>query len=228
MCGRFVLFIPLQDVAKEFQVSQLSFGFEPDYNIAPSRNVPLVIRKTDNRLILSRWGFVPVWADDPAIGNRMINARAETVTAKPAFKKAITSQRCIVPANGFYEWRKTGGKKQPVYIRLKSERLMAMAGIYNTWVSPSGETVNTFAIITTQPNELIKEIHNRMPVLLRPDQYEEWLQTEKLSPEALDAIFKPFPPEALEGHDVSPMMNAPANNSPENLEPLEGHQGIIA
>jgi len=188
---------------------------------------PLFIGDTDNRLILSRWGFVPVWADDPAIGNRMINARAETVTAKPAFKKAIASQRCIVPANGFYEWRNTGGKKQPVYIRLKSGRIMAMAGIYNTWVSPSGETVNTFAIITTQPNELIKEIHNRMPVLLHPDQYEEWLQTEKLSPEALDAIFKPFPPEELEGYDVSSMVNSPANNSPENIEPLEGHQDIV-
>ncbi|WP_287372483.1 SOS response-associated peptidase [Prosthecochloris sp.] len=221
MCGRFVLFIPLAEIAREFDIEQLTFEFGPDYNIAPSREVPLVVRDTDKRLILSRWGFVPVWAADPSIGNKMINARAETVAEKPAFKKAITSQRCIVPASGFYEWRKTEGKKQPVYIKLKSGRVMAMAGIYNTWMSPSGETVNTFAIITTQPNELVKEIHNRMPVLLHPDQYEEWLQTGKLSPAALDNIFKPYPPEELEGYDVSPKVNSPANNSPDNIEPLE-------
>ncbi|WP_294347050.1 SOS response-associated peptidase [Prosthecochloris sp.] len=221
MCGRFVLFIPLAEIAKEFQAEQLSFGFEPDYNISPSRNVPLVIRDTDNRLILSRWGFVPVWADDLAIGNRMINARAETVADKPMFKKAVAEQRCIVPANGFYEWRKIGSRKQPVYISRKDGKIMALAGIHNTWVSPAGEKVNTFAIITTQPNELVKEIHNRMPVILSKEQYEEWLQTGKLSPEALERLFKPFPSAKLESHDVSSKVNSPANNAPDNIDPLD-------
>lgn len=221
MCGRFVLFIPLADIAREFEIEQLSFEFGPDYNIGPSREVPLVVRDTDKRLILSRWGFVPVWSDDLAIGSRMINARAETAAEKPAFRKALASQRCIVPASGFYEWRKIGSRKQPVYITRKDGKMMALAGIHNTWVSPTGEKVSTFAILTTQPNELVKEIHNRMPVILKKEHYEQWLQTGQLPPEALSDIFKPFPPDKLEGFDVSPRVNSPANNSPDNIEPLE-------
>jgi len=166
VCGRFTLTTNLGAIAKRFGVSRLLEEVGPRYNIAPSQTVIVVNDDGTRHLTQMRWGLIPSWAQDPAIGNRMINARAETVATKPAFRVALRKRRCLIPADGFYEWQPLGRRKQPIYIALKNREPFAFAGLWEIWTSPEGEEVKSCTIITTEANTLLKPIHDRMPVML--------------------------------------------------------------
>ncbi len=220
MCGRFVLDSSIPDIANEFHVDQTSLEYEPSYNIAPTQYIVVVKKNGIKVLTKCRWGFLPSWAKDPAIGNKMINARSETVAEKPAFRKAFKNQRCLIVADGFYEWMKKGKVKTPVYIRLKPGKPFGFAGLYNIWISPEGDELCTSTIITTEANELLAPIHNRMPVIIQKDEYDHWLNPDFQDTEKLLSLLKPFDSQQMEFYAVSPKVNSPAYNSKDNIEPV--------
>ncbi|RME47353.1 MAG: SOS response-associated peptidase, partial [Caldilineae bacterium] len=172
------------------------------------------------RLDTFRWGLIPAWAKDPAIGSRMINARAETVAQKPSFKRPLRRQRCLVLADGFYEWQKTPQGKIPVYIHLEAHRPFAFAGLWDRWVSAEGEALYTCTILTTRPNDLLAPIHNRMPVILTPEAVEAWLSPVEQAPQSLLPLLRPYPAEAMTCYPVSRLVNSPANDLPDCIRPL--------
>ena len=221
MCGRFVLATPVPTIAQRFKAKQV-FPFDPGprYNIAPTNDVIMVKEEGVRQLIPCRWGLIPVWAKDPAIGSSMINARAETVADKPAFRHALKKQRCLVIADGFYEWRKEGGRKPPMYIRLASAEPFGFAGLYTVWASPTGDEVCTCAIITTTANALLKPIHDRMPVIMPRVREDQWLDPSLQTREELLPLLEPYDGDAMEAWEVSPRMNRPAYDSPDNITPI--------
>jgi putative SOS response-associated peptidase YedK len=216
MCGRFTLAVPAADIADFFEVDA-RLNLPPRYNIAPTQQAPVVRTKEDGReLALLRWGLVPAWAKDPAIGNRMINARAESVAEKPAFRAAFKARRCLVPADGFYEWQKAGKGKQPFYIRRKDRAPFAFAGLWERWRDRAeGETLETFTIITTEPNSLMAPIHNRMPVIIPEEAYEQWLDPEERGDPDL---LVPYPEEELTAYPISTWVNSPAHDDARCIE----------
>ena len=218
MCGRFTLRSNARDIARQFGVSLDSL--EPRYNIAPTQNV-LVIRLQEEKrqIAMRRWGLIPSWADDPKIGYRLINARSETVTDKPSFRSAFKKGRCLVVADGFYEWQKDGTKKQPYFIRLKSDQPFAFAGLSERW-QRGDETIESYTIITTEPNELTAQVHDRMPVILPSDQYDLWLDNEFQGKEKLLSMLRPYPAEEMIAAPVSTLVNSPRNNDPKCIEAL--------
>jgi len=180
MCGRFTLTVSPDTLSGLFK-AEWSSPFKPRYNIAPTQQSPVVrISPADNSLHIDllKWGLIPSWAKDASIGNHMINARSETVDQKPSFRTALKHRRCIVPASGFYEWQEVGGKKHPLYIKLKDSSLMMFAGIWDHWKNPDGEVIESFSILTTVTNELIQPLHDRMPVILTPEDKDIWLDTQ--------------------------------------------------
>jgi putative SOS response-associated peptidase YedK len=227
MCGRYSL-----DTFDEKLTGTFDLG-ESDvpcvrYNIAPTQLAPVVRRlESDARPQLEqlRWGLIPPWAKDGTVGNRMINARSETVAEKPSFRKPLASQRCLVPATGFYEWKKVastdGGKpqKQPFYIHRIDEGVFAFAGLWERWCGPSGETVESYTILTTTPNELMEPLHNRMPVILEPGDYGLWLDPQMRDVERLTPLLTPAP-EILTAYPVSRHVNNPRNDDPVCLAPV--------
>jgi putative SOS response-associated peptidase YedK len=219
MCGRYTLTTPNEALEAEFELGALPEGLRPRYNIAPTQEVAVVPNRPERRLELFRWGLVPSWAKDPAIGNRMINARAETLPEKPSFRTALLRRRCLIPADGFYEWKKEGGRKTPMYIRLKSRRPFAFAGLWEVWTPPGGEPLHTCTIITTAPNDLCAAIHDRMPAILPPDAWARWLAPEPQGAQALVPLLTPFPAELMEAYPVQPLVNSPANDLPECILP---------
>ncbi len=220
MCGRYTLHTPLEIIAQIFQLARISWSAAPSYNIAPGQEVAIVVRESGgNRLQSCRWGFLPGWAKDPAEGHKMINARAESVAEKPSFREALRTQRCLVVADGFFEWRTAGRAKRPVYVRLKSREPFGIAGLYNSWTSPAGGQLCTGTIITTSANDLVRPVHDRMPAITPPDAYGLWLDPDVMDRERLLALLRPFPPGKLDLFDVSPRVNLPSNNSPENIVP---------
>lgn len=198
MCGRFTLATNLGAVAKRFGVSRFLEEVEPRYNIAPTQTVIVVNDDGTRHLTQMQWGLILSWAKDPAIGNRMINARAETVATKPAFRVALRKRRCLIPADGFYEWQQQGRRKQPVYITLKSREPFSFAGLWEAWTAPDGEEVKTCTIITTEANELLKPIHDRMPVILSNDAEGVWLDPAIQDPACLLPLLTPYPSEEME------------------------------
>lgn len=222
MCGRFTLLIPGEELAESFGL-EATPALAPRYNIAPTQEAAVV--RVDEpgaprRLAELRWGLVPAWADDPSIGSRLINARAETVAEKPAFRDAFRERRCAVPADGFYEWAETdGGGKQPYVIRLADGGPFAFAGLWERWRGADGEELESFAILTTRPSEMVAEIHDRMPVLLRDARLDLWLDPEERRPESLGRVFPPPPEDALVAYPVSRAVNDPSHDSPACLEP---------
>jgi putative SOS response-associated peptidase YedK len=222
MCGRFEIHNTLEIIARVFGIDSVTFDYTPSYNIAPSQDVLLVVNDGKRRLIKSRWGFVPPWAKDISDGYKMINARAESVAEKPSFRQAFQNQRCLVVADGFYEWKKEGTRKRPFYIRLKSGRPLGFAGLYNIWRSPEGEQICTSTIITTDANELVHPLHDRMPVITAPDAYDTWLDPNIHDRALLQNILKSYPSEELEAYEVTPMVNSPKNNAPENIQKIGG------
>jgi putative SOS response-associated peptidase YedK len=225
MCGRYTLKTPGKLVADLFGLAEEPSLF-PRYNIAPTQPVPVirVLRANPDtkqrELVPLRWGLVPSWADDPAIGNRLINARSETVSSKPSFRGAFRHRRCLVPADGFYEWKKEGSKKQPVYIRKKDGQPFAFAGLWEEW-EREGEVIESCTIITTAANDLMAEFHDRMPVILEPKDYGLWLDPGVQDPKLLEPLLRPFPSGEMEVYPVSRLVNDPRHEDPKCIERQE-------
>lgn len=222
MCGRFVQVSPFHVIAETFDVGEGPMELHPSYNVSPGQSILAVIRRAgeaSNRLVRFRWGLIPSWSKDPAVGNRMINARAETVAEKPGFRNAFRKRRCLVAADGFYEWRRSGKTRTPFYVRLGTGGPMGFAGLYETWVSPGGETLQTCTIITTQANRLLEAIHDRMPVIVPGDRQARWLDPAFQDAGPLLEWLEPYPPGEMEMYEVSRAVNFPQNDSPELINP---------
>jgi putative SOS response-associated peptidase YedK len=219
MCGRFVRKSTITEISNEFDVFEVAWEAPPSYNIAPTQDVACVIRNGKNRLVAMRWGLVPFWAEDPSIGNRMINARVETITEKKSFAPAFKSRRCLIVADGFYEWRTVQGRKEPIYISLRSGKPFGLAGLYDNWKAPDGTILVTCTIITTEPNELLRAIHSRMPAIIAPDSRLTWLDKDTQDPGTLLPLLKPFDAAALQAYPVSTAVNSPKFNTPECIKP---------
>lgn len=219
MCGRFSIFADPERLAERFDATLPPQGLAPRYNAAPTQDLPVILNQEADAIQLLRWGLVPFWAKDPSIGNRMINARAETLAEKPSFRNALQKRRCLVLADGFYEWQQTDDGKIPLRITLASGEPFAFAGLWETWRSPDGESLRTFTIITTEPNELLATIHNRMPALLLPEHEQLWLD-DHAHQEAWLAALRPYPAERMAAYPVSRRVNSPANDDPTVVAPV--------
>ena len=217
MCGRYTLAAPVNELVEQFDIDEYPSSITTSYNIAPTQEVAAVIAEDEKRkLEMLRWGLVPAWADDPSIGNRMINARSETVAEKPSFRKAFKDRRCLVLSDGFYEWRRTPDGKQPYYIHMKDGSPFAFAGLWESW--RDAQEIRSCTIITTEANELVGDIHNRMPVILAPEDYSLWLDPDFREREALTSLLRPYPNDAMEAYPVSRRVNSPSNNAPGCIE----------
>lgn len=241
MCGRYVLAKDYEELKARFGLTHSDFSMKPRYNIAPQQENPVIVRGSRTSTPLSvtgreptinggapreldvmQWGLIPHWAKDPKIGYKMINARAETVHEKPSFREPFKKQRCLVPANGFYEWPedpRNPKKKVPLYIHLKSDELFAFAGIWSIW-SEGEKLKKTYSLITTEPNEMLSKYHDRMPVILSRDEEDKWLDP-KTDINDLKKLLDSYPAKEMEAYYVSTMVNKPVNDSPENLKPVK-------
>lgn len=222
MCGRFTLRSSGKTVAEVFGLVE-SPHIQPHFNIAPSQSVAAVRQQSESlnrELVLLHWGLIPFWADDPSIGNRMANARSETAATKPSFRRAFRSHRCLVVADGFYEWQKTDGKKQPYYIRLKNDRPFGIAGLWERW-DKQGEPIESCTILTTDANELMMPIHERMPVIIPPDQFDLWLDTGVNDEKKSSGLLRPFDSKTMTAYPISTQVNNPKNDVVACIEPLQ-------
>ena len=231
MCGRYAITSPLEAVIKAFSVDGAGLNFPPRYNGAPSQNLP-VVRSTQGsgrELALMRWGLVPSWSKGPDSRFSMINARSETVASKPAYRGPFRQRRCLVPANGFYEWKQTADGKQPYFITLRSDELFAFAGLWDHWQRPDGDEITSFTIMVTAANDCVRPIHDRMPVILGPEDYRSWLGEDGApSRTKLAIMLRPYPAELTRAYPVSRKVNSPANDGPDLLEPAaEEPQGLL-
>lgn len=224
MCGRFTLTVDPEQLRQAFDFVTIPEQITPRYNIAPSQPVAVIPNDGNNRLDFYTWGLIPSWAKDPEIGNRMINARAETLQEKPSFRNAFRRRRCLIPADGFYEWRQDpeSKTKSPFYIRLKSGEPFAFAGLWENWNSPDGSQILSCTIITITPNELLQSIHNRMPVILPRSAYQTWLQTAAVDLDRLQALLIPYTASEMIAYPVSRLVNSPENDLPACIEPSQG------
>ncbi len=219
MCGRFEIHSTLEIIAQLFGIDDITVAYTPNYNIAPSQDILLVVKNGKKRLVSSKWGFVPSWSKELKTGYKMINARAETVATNQSFKHAFECQRCLVVSDGFFEWKEEGPAKKPYYIRLKARQPFGLAGLYNIWTSPEGEEICTSTIITTDANELVQPLHNRMPAVIPPDKYDLWLDSSVHDKDILNPLLKPYPSGKLELYRVTQKMNSFKYNDPENIIP---------
>ena len=218
MCGRFILEADPDEIRKAFKLDQVNTPVQPSYNIAPTQSVVTVVQRDgQNILEAMRWGLIPVWAKEMSIGAKMINARAESVAEKPTFKRPLKKQRCLVVADGFYEWHKEGTTKIPMFIRCKPKGPFGFAGLYDTWKSPNGERLTSCAIITTAANELMQPIHDRMPVILPKSVHKLWLDPSNEDLDELVALLQPYPADKMLAYPVAPLVNSTRNNSVENI-----------
>ena len=226
MCGRYAIFGPVSRNNREvieFLERELEFG--PTYNAAPTQQLPVFFigARGERNLRLMRWGLIPYWATNAAIGAKMINARADSVTEKPAFRSAFSRRRCLVPMSGFYEWKKSAAGKEPHYIHLLNSDVFAAAGLHEYWPGKDGAAaVESYTIITTAANESMRSVHDRMPVILQPSDYEAWLDPENRDLAGLKSLLKPFPAEEMGFYPVSTRVNRAGNDGPELIEKDEG------
>ena len=211
MCGRYTLF--LQGKLKDRFKTMNDLEVRPNYNVAPGQTMPVVTRHSPNSLELMQWGLVPSWAKDPKIGYKMINARGETVAEKPSFRSALKRRRCLVPSTGFYEWKREGDAKTPMFIHLKDQELFSFAGLYEHWQDANGNELMSYTIITTTPNSLMEGIHDRMPVILNPADEDEWLNPEIEDAAQLQRLLVSYPADQMEAYAVSLSVNSPKNNN---------------
>jgi putative SOS response-associated peptidase YedK len=218
MCGRYTLATPVNSLAEQFHIDEYPTDLSSSYNVAPTQEVAAVLVEDEKRrLEMLRWGLIPSWADDPSIGNKMINARAETVSEKPSFRTPFKHRRCLILSDGFYEWQRTPDRKQPYYIHMKDGTPFAFAGLWESW--RDGEEIRSCTIITTEANELVGEVHHRMPVILPPEDYGLWLDPEFEEKEALTSLLRPYKSGDMEAYPVSRRVNSPSNNAPACIEP---------
>ena len=221
MCGRFTLTADQDSFEDRFSFTGFDLGWVPSFNIAPTQEVLTVTNDgSENRPELMRWGLVPSWAKDPKIGNRMINARSETLTEKPSFRTAFERRRCLIPADGFYEWKREGKAKKPMLITANPGGLFAFAGLWETWKQPDDCWLLTCAIITTSANEFMTSIHDRMPVILPRESEALWLDPEEQDTAMLSELLLPYDSGRMEAYEVSTLVNSPRNNFPEVIEPV--------
>ncbi len=218
MCGRYTLSISLSDLEGRFECSHSELDWQPRYNIAPTQNALVVIRADKHNLLKEmKWGLIPHWAKDPSIGQRMINARLETLDQKPAFKHLLIRKRCIIPADGFYEWQTRGKSKAPYRILAETGDAFGFAGLWDSWTNPTGSNIDSFTIVTCDPVDAIRSIHNRMPLILPSDLEKKWLEgPEKIGPQDIKKFLALMHPEIhLRAYRVSPLVNRPDNDRPE-------------
>lgn len=221
MCGRFALISDSSTLQQTFNLTDVPERLLPRFNIAPSQPVAVITNAAPQEITFFRWGLIPFWAKDASIGASLINARAETAAEKPAFRSAFKRRRCLIPADGFFEWRKNDrGKKVPLFIHLRDRHPFALAGLWEVWFSPEGDEVRTCTILTTTPNSFMQPIHNRMPVILLPEHYAAWLVPDEQSPERLMPLLRPYDSAEMAAHPVSSLVNNPRNDTPECIEPV--------
>lgn len=223
MCGRFTLTVDADSIQTTFRwLDNIPSMMAPRYNIAPTQ--PIAAIPNDGRSAIDHfvWGLIPFWAKDPSIGSRMINARSETLAEKNSFKNPYKRRRCLILADGFYEWAAVPGQKakQPYYLCMEDGSPFAFAGLWEEWNSPEGSQLRSATIITTEPNPLVAKVHNRMPVILHPDDYALWLSPKETPPSELQHLLTAYPAEEMVAYPVSTMVNSPANDRPENIQPL--------
>ena len=222
MCGRFTLTVNPADLQDTFSDFNFPAKFAPRFNIAPSQPVLAIPNDEKYTADFFVWGLIPMWAKDPEIGNRLINARGETLAEKPSFRGSYRHKRCLILSDGFYEWKTFGSRKTktPYYIHMQNRKPFAIAGLWDHWESPDGSSIKTCTIITTTPNELMESIHDRMPVILHPRDYAKWLNPAPQTPESLQPLIKPFPADAMTAHPVSTLVNKVTNDTPELVVPV--------
>ncbi len=218
MCGRFSLTVTEAELNLRFELEGGDAPYVPRYNGAPTQLLAVITGENPHRLSFYRWGLIPPWAMDISIGNKMINARAETITEKPSFRVPLYSKRCLVPSDGFYEW-KQDELKQPYRIFVKNNPVFSMAGLWERWKSPEGELVESFNIITTEANSFMKPIHSRMPVILKPENERKWLES-KDSHEIME-LLTAYPPDLMDAYPVSKLVNSPRNEAEVIIRPIE-------
>lgn len=222
MCGRFTLTVNPADLQDTFSNYSFPEKFGPRFNIAPTQ--PVLAIPNDDKFTADffAWGLIPMWAKDPEIGNRLINARGETLAEKPSFRGSYRHKRCLILADGFYEWKTFGGRKTktPYYIHMQDRKPFAFAGLWDHWESPDGSSIRSCTIITTTPNELMASIHDRMPVILHPRDYARWLDSAPQTPENLQPLIRPYPADDMTAYPVSTLVNKVTNDSPELVVPV--------
>jgi putative SOS response-associated peptidase YedK len=222
MCGRFSLTIAPEELQAAFPDFAIPEDIPPSYNIAPSQPIPVIPNDSENKLDFYLWGLIPSWTKPDKLGKySLINARSETAAEKPSFKNSFRRRRCLILADGFYEWSKPagGGPKTPYYFTLSDHQPFAFAGLWEIWTSPDGDQIKSACILTTSPNEIVKPVHERMPVILDPADYQAWLDPEEIKPEDLQGLLKPFPGGSMDSYPVSTYVNSPKNNSPQCIQP---------
>lgn len=219
MCGRYTITKKADLIKRRFNVVFDDSLFKISYNAAPAHNLPVITNAERNKVNFFRWGLIPYWAKDISIGNRLINARAETLKEKPSFMKSLHGKRCLVISDGFYEWKKTPAGKEPYRMALNDDDLYAFAGLWDEWNDAQGKPTFSFTVITTDSNELMKEIHNRMPVILKREDEGKWLAQNTTAGDALD-LLKPYPSGLMKAFPVSKQVNSPSNNGPELIKPV--------
>ncbi|MCB2193150.1 MAG: SOS response-associated peptidase [Deltaproteobacteria bacterium] len=220
MCGRFTQSKSLGEYQQRFGFSAGPPGYAPRFNLAPGQEALAVLAGEEGRRAeMLRWGLVPSWAKEERMGYKMINARAETVADKPAYRGPFRRTRCLIPADGFFEWAAAQGGKQPYFLARKDREPFALAGLWDQWSGPGGQKLRSFTILTTQANQVVKPIHERMPVMLRPVDEAAWLETET-TPENLAKLLKPYAAQDMEAYTVSQRVNSPVNEGPEIIEPV--------
>lgn len=224
MCGRFTLTATFSEIINRFDIESAIQEelYNPNFNAAPSQSVLAVINDgRNNRLGYLRWGLIPPWSTDLKIGYKMINARAETLTEKTSYRNPYKKKRCLVIADSFYEWKRQDNKtKTPMRIKLKSSDLFSMAGLWESWKSPDGKTIYSCTVITTKPNELVKDIHDRMPVILKPEDEKVWLDPSISDTSLLNNFLVPLSEDLMEAYEVSSLVNSPKNNSPNLIQKI--------
>ncbi len=234
MCGRFTLRTPASAIAEQFSLLEVP-DLQPRFNIAPSqpvaavrmeqgagRELALSLLPARRSLLFLHWGLVPSWADDPKIGNRMINARAETAAEKPSFRAAMRRRRCLIVADGFYEWKTVAKRRQPMYIRMRDGRPFGFAGLWESWEGADHSALESCTILTTSANDLVRAIHDRMPVIIAPEDYPQWLNPALQQADSVVPLLRPYPPEEMEAYPVSTRVNSPARDDESCLERIEG------
>jgi len=220
MCGRYTLTVDPADLQDLFELSEPApAGLAPRFNVAPSQPVAVIATGAERKLELFQWGLIPSWAKDPKIGNQLINARSETLAEKPAFRVALKKRRCLILADGFYEWKREGQRKTPMYFQLEKGRPFAFAGLWESWTGPDRAPVRSCTIITTRANQTVEPVHDRMPVILPPAAYADWLSAGELPAAQVQALLQPYG-AAMRVATVSPLVNNPANDSPECVRPI--------
>ncbi|MFW9846629.1 MAG: SOS response-associated peptidase [Candidatus Thorarchaeota archaeon] len=221
MCGRFNFLTHKKAVQERYGVTDIDFDIVPRYNISPNQKIATVIQDPNLRMVEMRWGFIPHWAKDQKIGYKMINSRAEKVASSRVFKSSFQKKRCLIPATGFYEWQKVGKVKKPMHIRFRSRNIFSMAGIYSRWKSPKDTVVLSCSILTTEPNDLLESIHNRMPVILPREEEAQWLSPDLQDIEVLQDLLVPYKEEGMEAYEVSTYVNSPNNAGPMCTMPVQ-------